>query len=342
MVRVPGGVWVRTLASRLSRISRSHRPALERASLVETGEEKEILDERLHPRRLDAHTPQHPRQVSRPLLRAPFEQLRVRAHRADRRAQLVRRVGDEAPETFLRRLLLGEGVLDALQHRVQRHAEPADLGAIVGLLDAQAQLAAGDVRRRALDVAQGPQPDSHQPEAEPDRDEEHSGGHEDLGQQQPLQRRVHVVERQRDHQQRVVRQPLSADAELAVLAAGGVDREEGCAFIVVRVEPRHLFGEARPRRRELAPGRLAHEGRAVPGAELDVRAGRRCRQRTRVTAGTAIQRAEERADERRVRGGEALVDAVDEERPQRGVRGDVGGDQSDESDGGDCDEEAGP
>jgi hypothetical protein len=68
------------------------------------------------------------------------------------------------------------------------------------LLDTQAQLAAGDVRCRALDVAQGPQPDTHQPETESDRAEEHGGRHEDLGQQQPVQRRVHVVERQRDHQ----------------------------------------------------------------------------------------------------------------------------------------------
>jgi hypothetical protein len=133
-------------------------------------------------------------------MRAPFEQLGVGAHRGDRRAQLVRRVGDEAPEALLRCLLLGEGVLDALQHRVQRHPEPADLGAIIGLLDAQAQLAAGDVGRRALDVAQRPQSHADQPEAEPDRDEEHSGGHEDLRQQQPVQRRVHIVERQRDHQ----------------------------------------------------------------------------------------------------------------------------------------------
>ncbi len=191
-------------------------------------------------------------------------------------------------------------------------------------------------------LRRGRKPDSHQPEAEPDCAEEDGGGDEDLGQQQPVQRRVHVVERQRDHQQRVVRQPLRPDAELAVVAAGGVDREERCAFIAVRGEARHLLREARPRRRELPPGRLAHDGRAVRGAQLDVGAGRRCRQRARVTAGTAIRRAEERADERSVRGGEALVDAVDEERPQRGVRGDVGGHQADERDGGDCDAGGGP
>ena len=43
-----------------------------------------------------------------------------------------------------------------------------------------------------------------------------------------------------------------------------------------------------------------------------------------------------------MRRGEALVDAVDEERTQRRVRGDVGEDEADERNGGDSDQETGP
>jgi hypothetical protein len=43
-----------------------------------------------------------------------------------------------------------------------------------------------------------------------------------------------------------------------------------------------------------------------------------------------------------VRRGEALVDAVDEERTQRRVRGDVGEDETDERNGGDGEQETSP
>jgi hypothetical protein len=47
-------------------------------------------------------------------------------------------------------------------------------------------------------------------------------------------------------------------------------------------------------------------------------------------------------DQGTVRRGEALVDALDEERTQRRVRGDVGDDEPDERNGGDSDQETGP
>jgi hypothetical protein len=247
----------------------------------------------------------------------------------------------EATQTALGFLLLRERVLDALQHRVQGDAEAPDLGAFVGVGDARAQLAAGDLRGRSLDVAQGPQTDAHQPQAEPDRDEQHAGGHDDLRQQQAVQRRVHVGEWERDHQHRIVRQPFGTHAELSTPFGRG-DSEEGLALVAVRGETRHVIGETGAGRRELTPGRPAHERVTVRRAQLHVRAGRRRRQRGRVSAGTAFWRPEQRADEGPVRSRQALVDALEEERTQRRVRRDVGCDQTDEGDSGDGEEEAGP
>ena len=153
---------------------------------------------------------------------APLEELRVRGDRADRRAQLVRCVGDELAELLLGRGATRERILDVTQHRVERGAEPADLGAAV-LGDPQAQVAAGDARRRRLDVAQRAQPDAHQPQPETDGGEQRGTGDDELDHDQLVQRAVDLVERQRDEQVAAARQLLEPEAEPrpAVL---GVDR----------------------------------------------------------------------------------------------------------------------
>ena len=56
-------------------------------------------------------------------------ELGVPADGRDRRAQLVRRVGDELPQPGLGRGPLVEGLLDAAEHPVEGHAEVAGLGA---------------------------------------------------------------------------------------------------------------------------------------------------------------------------------------------------------------------
>ena len=56
-------------------------------------------------------------------------ELGVPADRGHRGAELVRRVGDELAQPGLRRGALVEGLLDATEHPVERHAEVAGLGA---------------------------------------------------------------------------------------------------------------------------------------------------------------------------------------------------------------------
>ena len=84
----------------------------ERTALVEPGEEQQIVDQHLHPRGLDPDPAHDPRQIGGPFVRAALEELRVRGHRAQRGAQLVRRVGDELAQLLLGRRPAGEGVLD--------------------------------------------------------------------------------------------------------------------------------------------------------------------------------------------------------------------------------------
>ena len=77
------------------------------------------------------------------------EQLGVAADRGERRAQLVRRVADEAPQPPFRRRARRERGLDLLHHLVERDAEPPDLGVLVGDVDAAREVAGRD-RARGL------------------------------------------------------------------------------------------------------------------------------------------------------------------------------------------------
>ena len=61
--------------------------------------------------------------------RAHAEQLGVAADRGERRAQLVRGVGEEAAQALFARRARGERLLEPVEHRVEREPEPADLGA---------------------------------------------------------------------------------------------------------------------------------------------------------------------------------------------------------------------
>ena len=117
----------------------------------------------------------------------------------------MRRVGDELAELLLGRGPAREGVLDVAEHRVERRAEPADLGPVV-LGHPQAQVAARDARRGRLDVAQRAQADADEPEPEPDRGEQRGAGDDELDHEQLVQRAVDLVERQRDQQRAAVRE----------------------------------------------------------------------------------------------------------------------------------------
>ena len=90
---------------------------------------EEVVDERAHADRLLLGAPHGVVELAGLVERAGPVQLGVPADRRHGRAQLVRRVGDELAQPRLRRGALVEGLLDAAEHPVERHAEVAGLGA---------------------------------------------------------------------------------------------------------------------------------------------------------------------------------------------------------------------
>src|SRR6266542_637938 len=82
-----------------------------------------------------------------------------------RRAQLVRGVGDEAPQLSLGCLARLERRLDLAEHRVERETEAAHFGALLRSLDPFGEVARGDRAGGLLDRAERAQPQADDPEA---------------------------------------------------------------------------------------------------------------------------------------------------------------------------------
>ena len=227
-IGVPSGVWTIALRSRLAKTRRSASPSasiatgpvglseicplrrrragvvagvleqlaqVERfarrlAHLVDPRQRQQVVDQAAHPRRLGLDprpSPARPRPA-----RAPRRsgRARVAADRGQRRAQLVRGVGEEPAQPPLPRRALGEGRLDLHQHRVQGPSQAADLGAVVVRLDPAREVAGGDLPRHLAHPPQRPQPDPDQPpggEAERDQDR---AADDELDQRQVAERRV--------------------------------------------------------------------------------------------------------------------------------------------------------
>ncbi len=107
-------------------------------ALVEAREQQQILHERSHAQRLrlDALERRLRRLDGGGALTAAERlqrELGVAADRRERRAQLMAGVGDERAHALLVALARRERLVDVVQQRVQRLADPADLGAGVGL-----------------------------------------------------------------------------------------------------------------------------------------------------------------------------------------------------------------
>ena len=120
------------------------RSDVERALLVELGQRQHVLDEASHPRRLllgAAH-----RVVEGGLVAQPAEavQLGVAADRRDRRAQLVRCVGDEAAQARLGGGALVEGTGEVTEHRVEGDRQVARFSARRRLRNPYIDVAGGD------------------------------------------------------------------------------------------------------------------------------------------------------------------------------------------------------
>jgi hypothetical protein len=103
----------------------------------------------------------------------------------------------ETSKSRLGRLPLAEGRLDSGQHHVERAAEPADLGAVIGLFDALAQVAGGNRARRLGHLFQRTQSD---PDREPRRGRKRNqdgAAHEQLQFQEAVSGARDPVERDR-------------------------------------------------------------------------------------------------------------------------------------------------
>ena len=101
---------------------------VERLRLVEPGEGEQVLDEAAHADRLLLDAVHRLRDVVGRLQRAHPVELGVAAHRDERRAQLVRGVADEPAHLVDGAGAVAERAVDAVEHRVERAVEPADLG----------------------------------------------------------------------------------------------------------------------------------------------------------------------------------------------------------------------
>ena len=160
-----------------------------------------------------------------PVARAAVEQLGVGLHRGQRRAQLVRRVATKRRSRCSDAAALGERLLDLAEHRVERPAEPADLGARVRVLHPAAEITGGDRRRGVASILRsGRRPTRTSQTRAPTIAADHDERDEQLDQEQAMERPVDVVERRGDDRASAEPASLDADAELGA-ALGRTDGE---------------------------------------------------------------------------------------------------------------------
>ena len=203
----------------------AHGRALERASLVETGEQQQVVDERAHTDRFLLRAAHRLPQLVVGVESAGAIELGVAADRRHRRAQLVGRVPDEPTQALLRTCPFVERLLDAAEHLVERDAEVSGFGAgdLVG--DALREVARGDAagnRGHALDRAdaEAHDPVRHQREHGDDR-----GGGGDLDDHEARDHVVDIVARGADI--RTAAPSARPLREQSIARAVAADREEG-------------------------------------------------------------------------------------------------------------------
>ena len=259
------------------------RFTFERPSLIEASEQEEVVDEHAHPGGLGLDVRHRLGQVLRVGVGAATEELGVAADRRQRRPELVRRIGDEAPEALLGPPALFERRLDVGQHRVQRDPEPADLGPFVGWFHAAREIAGGDRARGISHPFERLQSDANEPEREPCDEAQDGDADEELDAHEAAERRVDLVQWDRDDD--VARRWLPVLREPCLLgedpvANRSVDRGHGDRRRVTRrphgkvgrkirrrsVWPQEPLGQRRPGRideRNVGPVRDARDARAM-------------------------------------------------------------------------------
>ncbi len=195
--------------------------------LVEPRERQEVLHDHAHPGGLALDAAHRPFDVSGLARSADPEQLRISADRRKRCAKLVRGIGQEATQPVLAFLPLRKGLLQPLQHRVQRDPQPADLRARRGWADSARQVPGRDRARRLPDAVQRAQPEPHDHPAQQREREQHPTDHQGLDPQQPVECAVHLRHRHgHDRGARLVRGRLGDRPVLEVAAALGADGDD--------------------------------------------------------------------------------------------------------------------
>ena len=168
------------------------------ADLVQARERQQVLDEHAHARGLGLDARHRLLGVLGVARRADPEQLGVAADRRQRRAQLVRRVGQEGAQPVLGRLLLGERLLEPVQHPVQRQARagrPRCAGSAGSTRRDRSPAAIEPAVTPMRSSGRRPMPD--QPPRQRAQRQQDAGDDQRLDAQQAVQRRVGLGQRDR-------------------------------------------------------------------------------------------------------------------------------------------------
>ena len=170
----------------------------ERPTLIQAGEEQQVVDEHSHPGRFVLDPPHRRGEVVGACGGPASEELGIAADRGDRGSELVGGVSEELTQPVLRSPLLGECTVDLGEHLVQGCAEATDLGAVVVALDTTRKVTRRDRPRRLLDPSERPHPDSHDEVAGERQHGEHDRGDKEVDGRQTRKGRVKRLNGDRD------------------------------------------------------------------------------------------------------------------------------------------------
>ena len=229
----------------------------------------------------------------------------------------MRGIGDELPQLGLApllgrqgRTLLVEGLLDAIQHRVQRFAETADLAAVVLLGNPLGHVPGRDLSRGGSHRLERSKSATEEPPADDEeRDEDDPADDGDVADQR-CDGAIDRLERGRDNAHRAV----AIGLDERPVREGSVDRRHRDDLTRRRVlnQARRDVGQRVRRGRE--PGRLGchHLAVSVIDDDGDLPAGR-----SGLDFGWRPTAAERGPDERPAHALQAVVDLADEVRFRR-------------------------
>ena len=302
------------------------RGSVEGPALVQPCQQQQVVHQDAHPRPLVLDPAHGTIQILRPVGGAPPEQLRVSADRGDRGSELVRSIADEPAQPLFGRPLLIEGRLDLAEHRVQREAQASDFRGSVLRFDAPRQVARGDGAGGRCHPIQRPEAQADQPPADRSDRHHHGRGDTELDEHQSVEGVGHLGQRDGDHD-RSVNAGLShrrSERDGAVRGPGRHGREVSGGLPMCR-----LLRARQPRRQEGRRRRTRIGAERRPGDELvagriqerAVRARRDEPRRTSLVGPAVSDLLLQHVGCRELRRHELLIDPVQQEGAEEGVRG---------------------